>query len=395
MSKKSKIYIIILSILTVILGVFVVMITIRENGEKNLVDYPSGSLSDSIFDSQNPTYVPNESLPTAKSFSHIPYTIDTVDKDGVVVDTGTIYSINDSQYLFYSEILKGDDTVSELAYQFAQVLEYNVSDDDVTYSVIKEETGYINGFAATFDIIKVSVPSDNIEKSAIIEAYTLVMPDQDDYEVLYDMSVCAVSTVEDTDLLSQCQQLAVIDIGTIQYSESLKKQMIEDLKKLEKNSDLQTTEEETEATEATEEIDEPETENIKAPTESVEDDDNNDDNIEEIVINNESTSSEDSNSGEASGDTDSVSLDDTNSKKMALHLKQEYNNLTLAVTWSNTSETPVIEVKSPDGSQTYSATNVSNGKCSVVIGQASAGVYVVRIGNYEACGEFSFELLDN
>lgn len=388
MSKKIKVYIIIFSILTIILGVFVAMIAIRENGEKNLVDYPSGSLSDSIFDSQNPTYVPNDSLPTAKSFSHIPYTIDTLDKDGVTVDTGTIYSINDNQYLFYSEILKGDDAVSELAYQFAQVLEYNVDDDDVTYSLIKEETGYINGFAATFDIIKVSVPGDNAEKSAIIEAYTLVMPDQDDFEVLYDMSVCAVSTIEDTDMLSQCQQLAVIDIGTIQYSESLKKQMIEDLEKLEKNSDLQTTGEETEATE---EIAEPETENIEAPTESIEENDD----MEEIVINNDSASSDDNNSGDESSDTNSVSLDDTNSKKMALHLKQGYNNLTLGITWSNTSESPVIEVKSPDGSQTYSATDVSNGKCSVIIGQASAGVYVVRIGNYEACGEFSFELQDN
>lgn len=393
MNKKIKIYIIILSIFTIIFGVLLFLIAIKQKGEERIVDYPVSNLSDSIFDSQNTTYVPNESLPVAHSFSHIPYTIDTVDTNGVIVDTGTIYAINSSQYLFYSEIIKGADISSELAHQFAQVLEYNVSNSDVTYSVIKEETGYINGFSAQYDIIKVSVPSGNEIKSAVIVAYTLLTEDQDDYEMLYDLSVCSVTTVEETEVLEQCKQLALIDIGTIQYSETLKKELIEELNKLQREDSE--VEENTE-TGVADELDEEGSEETDNSAESVGTDveTETEEDMEEIVVSGENQNDSESVESQNS-DTETVSPDDSELKKMALHLKQNYENLSLSITWSNSSQIPSITVTSPSGEHEYNATGVSNGKCQVYIGEAPAGVYVVRIGNYDACGEFSFELQEN
>lgn len=387
MEKKTKQYIIILSILTVIFGILICLIMYQQNRESHKIFYPESSLSDSIFDSQNTTYTANENLPKQHSCTYIPYTIDTVEVDGVVVDTGTVYAVNENQFLFFSEILKGSDIPADLSYQFAQVLAYNVQNSDVTYSVIKEENGYINGFAAQYDVIKVSVPNGNSVKSGIVVAYTLQTQNTESYEMNYDFTVAVCSLVETTDVLSACHSLAVLDIGTIQYSKTLENDLLAKKKKADKESmeqmEEQNSEQTSEQTDTEQGTEQGTEESAQEPvSESTE--------LEEAVVREETPETL-----PPEGDTNTESQEESAVKKMALHTRKDYKNLSVGVTWTNASETPKITITSPSGDNQYSATGVANGKASVYIGEASAGVYVVRIENYDACGEFRFSLQEN
>ena len=63
MTKQRKSQLIVMIILAVIFGIIVLILGLFKEPELEELIIPEGNLSNSLFDSQNTTYVPNESFP--------------------------------------------------------------------------------------------------------------------------------------------------------------------------------------------------------------------------------------------------------------------------------------------------------------------------------------------
>lgn len=392
MTKQRKSQLIVMIILAVIFGIIVLILGLFKEPELEELIIPEGNLSNSLFDSQNTTYVPNESFPGKYSCTMIPYTVDTVDVDGAVVDTGIVYPAG-NYYFYFSEVSKEERTSNCVGRQFAKVLNFDYNPEEVLVETMQTESGFINGFGAEYQVVHLRVPGpDGKDRDAYLTTYRLSITASETRDLIVGVATGTLST----ESLSQAKQLLDAVIPTVQFDEKLDKELKDAAQKAEKEAQEEAEKAEKEAEEARKEQ-----EKLLAQM-NASYGQNTNSNTQQ------STATQPTTPGNALSqapvtDSDRQMVTDEgrtanasgDSKTMGILLKSDYVNLTINVKWTNPGSSPTsITITDSAGQNTFKPESVGNGTAVFNMGETKAGVYIVKISGYENCGTFTSELVN-
>lgn len=346
LTKKQKLAVMILAPVIVVLLFIVVILGIFKKPEPVTVEYPHGSLSDSIFASQNMQYVSNEAYSKLHRFDLIPYTIDTVNAECATVGTGSVY-VSGNHYFLYSQVPKEVSTKDILKEQFSQILEYGSSPSQSTVDVLLSERGFIDGFTAEYQLDHMAVSSGNEISDAYIVLYRLEVDDEDELKDDYDIMVAVVTNEFSTEALAGCLHALDLNVYTIQYDSAKAQELLENLE--------QETEEATEIPE-------------------------------------EGATVSDTEMGGGQLVNETVTED---FKTMGILLKKNYSNLSIEVQWTNLEAMPSLVFSDVKEEHSFVPTVTEQGKVRFDVGNIEGGVYMVKIKNYADAGSFSSTLIEN
>lgn len=234
MNKQLKIGFFVLVPISVVLLIMIMILSYFEEPEVEVVTVPQSGLSNSVFVSQNMSYMSNEALTTEHPFTTVPYTVDVMDSSKASVDGGTVYTWGD-YYLYLSEIPLADDLEPTIKTQLCDILLYGSSPENISIEEFITQSGYVNGFSATYHGYKLTL---EVENGTDITTYLLL------YELCFDeivyadspskLIVGAMTPVYSTDSLASCKMLIDAVVHTFYYDASLAKK-IENRKRLEEH----------------------------------------------------------------------------------------------------------------------------------------------------------------
>lgn len=379
MTKTTKILIVVLAILAVVLGVFYIILGNYVQEEEEVIFYPPSGLSDSIFESQNPEYVPNESFPQTVECTYIPYTYDTIAGDGVIIGSAKVFPAGD-YFLYFSEVPNTLRTTEQIRQQFSQVLRYDCPDSASQIRAEADtERGFIDGFSTEFSVSALSVQMEDASiGEAHILSYRLQITAEDAYP--YDLIIAVATPQLSNDSLTTCKSVLDALVYTVQYSddvsEKILKQMDDEAKAAEKAASEAAKAAEAQA-KAEAEAQENEVANGREadvnPSASIEPD-------------------EESNTTESSPG----SLSDVHTS--GIKIDKSYTNAVLVLTWTNPDAEPEIRLTDLDGRVEYEMISKSDGSMTFGLGEVTLDedetpiVLKAEIKHYSECGQFQSEV---
>lgn len=212
MSKKSKVWLVILAVLFVCLGALLILVN-QYKGNHIEVSLPSGQLSDDLFVAQNTKYQPDKNLPLTIDLNFAPYSIDIFDANAAKVGNSTIIYIDAATNLYLSET-PYEDYHSVLLSEYAKAIYLDADMSTSGYLNLFETDGYIDGFKAKFFVDKLKICNASGSREVYVPGYVLNIPEYTDYVVI------AVPTLMyDTTTLSNCEIIAAAVLNTIQFEE--------------------------------------------------------------------------------------------------------------------------------------------------------------------------------
>lgn len=222
MSKKEKVIMAVFVPLTIIMVVLYVLTSEYTRNVAVEAIYPEGKLSDSLFVSQNTTYVENSALPKRYSFSQVPYTVDIPEGKKAYVGNGCIIQATSSLYIYVTEYEKDQDGEAVMLEEFPTAL---LIDYDPLYTYtqkFQDETGYINGFSAQYKFSMLSVSNGSVAKNGYIASYSIFDPYENDGGNVFIGVVTTGSKNEDFN-----NAKAILDaiMQTMRYDQKLDKQI--------------------------------------------------------------------------------------------------------------------------------------------------------------------------
>ncbi len=229
MKKSEKIAIGILLPLSIVLLILYVLTTEYARAQQNILAYPEGGLSDSLFVQQNNSYTKNDALPVTFAFNTLPYYIDTMKGSQANVGQGWIIQASDSVFIFLSEYNDtnndtGEDVILR-EFPSAILIDY---DPVYTYTQqIKSQNGYINGFEAEYSFDMITVSNGKNARTCYYAAYDLKRINEQDHD---HMLVAVVTTTADSQSFTVCKNALDAMARSIRYDEKLNKK-IEEAKK--------------------------------------------------------------------------------------------------------------------------------------------------------------------
>lgn len=217
MNTKSKVIIIICSVFAVaFLALYIVLGFFKPVVVEELY-YPSGGLSQSVFESQNMTYLQTNGYSNKHSFWNVPYTIDTVSGKRAGIGNGAFYQ-SEPYYFYYSELPVGGDMVETIKKEMTDILSITANESDTTVQVLSEGSGYINGCSATFYVL--SVAAGQVNSSVCV--YRMHISDgiyKSDYDLL--VGVLDKNLAVTTETLNNLYTLVSKSVYTMQYNKEL------------------------------------------------------------------------------------------------------------------------------------------------------------------------------
>lgn len=360
MEKKKKRALIIIIIVSAMLFLVILLLNKFKIEQPETVIYPSGNLSDSIFDSQNHEYIPEAAYSLLHEFENLPYTVDTVPGTVAQIGTGCVYNYNDF-YFYYCEVPKDVKMTDAIREQFSQVLEYGADPEVCTMNVLVTEAGFINGFSADYQVSKLSVPVGGVNREpldAYMVSYRLMVNDGDDFSENHDIIIGVATRTLSTEALAECKQLLDVDVFTIQYNE--KKAVA--LAKEQANIG-----------------------NSSSSTENA---------LSQDIVNSMGSTSSDAESGVDSGTLTNADVDKT-AKTMGVSVQQDYNDLSVVVEWTNLEASPDIVFSDIREESKFTPSEKGDGRYVFHIGEAKAGVYMLKIKGWENAGSITSVCYEN
>ncbi len=318
------------------------------------VVYPSGNLTDSIFEQQNNVYESNSSLPQTYEFKQSPYRVDVPAGEGATVGLGTIFKVTDDIFVYVTEYKDGDLIHDVMASQFPAALLINYVADNTRVTIQQNRTGFINGFTAEYlaDLIYVS---DGISSAqAVVLGYGLVIPDET-YAGNHILIATGTTTIN-TDSLKACDAVLSAIMKTVRKDDGLDKAMQE-----ENASYLVETQ-------------------VAGET------------VETAVESEEELFSEDM----PAADTSLENNPETgNITTVPLVLDRAYADFQLDVSWDKSNPVAVLELFTPDGETYYEPSAQGEYSARFNVPTLEAGNYELHIMNYEACGAIATTMAGN
>ena len=389
MRSKTKRQLIILGIVFAALIIFILILDANKPPEEEVIEIPEGGLSESLFDSQNPDYVKSESFPRTVELTHMPYTYDTIDEDGAVVGTGTIYQAGD-YYLYVAEVPKNVRTSTEVTDQFSKALKIDASTDTAGFVNLKQNTGFINGHGAEYEVDYVSVQDGRTLSGAYILCYRLEIEEEPKECDL----IVGCATVNGTNAdLQNCQAIANALVYTVQYDEELDRTMTRERENQQKEAEKEALEQQSSSSIST--LSSGTTAGSGTVTQGGASAASTDNTTAGGTSNGptEEVASSASFGGETLPENPDMVDPSGGSKTLGVLLKQSYNDLTVRIHWTNPEIKPTMKMSDVKGEHTYEPSEYGEGSADFHIGAASDGVYMVTITDYVGAGTFTSELI--
>ena len=219
MKKNVKVALILLAVGAILLWVLLMAINMTEATLPSETVFPEGTLSESIFESQNNIYTENGDLPNIYSFYEVPYKVSVPNAKGATVGSGRMYDYDDNFLIYVGEYDEVTDSngLATLSAQLGKAILIDADEDACVMQNMTSDAGYINGFAANYmsNIFYVS-NGEGKEKEVCLTAYNLNVENQD-----YNITLAVVSKVQSTQHLAVSKQILDIMAGTCIYSEEL------------------------------------------------------------------------------------------------------------------------------------------------------------------------------
>lgn len=239
MSKKSKIWLVILTILFIVLGGLLIL-TNQYKSNHIEVTLPEGQLSDDLFVAQNTKYEPDKNLPLTIDLNFAPYSIDVFDSSIANVGNSNIVYIDAATNLYLSET-PYEDYHSVLLQEYAKAIYLDADMATSGFLNMIEKEGYIDGFKAKFFVDKLKICNASGSREVYVPGYVLYIPEYNDYVI-----ISVPSLMYDTTTLANCEIIAAAVLKTIQFEEERAENFVPNVVPSEElsNSESETVEQE-------------------------------------------------------------------------------------------------------------------------------------------------------
>jgi len=222
MTKKEKALIIVIAIITFL---FIVTYIIIHNAKQETVyiEYPKGTLSDSLFVSQNNTYTENKALPEKYNFKRIPFSIDLPAGSAASVGDGYIVKIDDNFMIYISEHDTSVSAQTLFLNEFPAAVMMNYSPLYTYAQTQVSQSGYINGSTADYEFDMVTISDGTTSKTVYAAIYDVKQLEKDEYAS--KVTVAAITLLDDNESLASAKLLIDTIMTTFRYNDTLDIQM--------------------------------------------------------------------------------------------------------------------------------------------------------------------------
>ena len=223
MTKKQKMLLLAGIPVGLICLLFYLILAFFEKEAEIPVSMPNGGLSSSIFDSQNQTYKSESAFQARHTFLHVPYTIDTVEGQKVMVGNGSVYE-HAPYYFYYSELAPDADIVEVLKEELSSVLLFRAKPQHTKVEVLHKEQGFVNGCSAIFYMLRITATDGENLQTKYMALYRLHL-DPSVYETEWEMLVGCMSQDYSTEGFLALQTLSYSSIGSLKLDEKAQKRI--------------------------------------------------------------------------------------------------------------------------------------------------------------------------
>lgn len=233
LNKIRTIFIWVFGTLFVISFMLYMFLGMVSSGDVEVIEYPNGNLSDSLFVSQNTEYVNSDSLPIQYDFKKTPYSVDLVDSPAADVDTGHIVNIDDNYYIYIAEYPHGENIHDIVLNQYPKAVYYNYSREASFSQTVREEYGFYNGFETDYfvDHLLVSTGTTTSARSAYVIGYAFMSGNDSEGEQYdNDIIIAVATTVESTDSFKNCKSILDSVAMTCRYDKDTAEKIARDRK---------------------------------------------------------------------------------------------------------------------------------------------------------------------
>lgn len=218
MNKKQKT----LTVVSLILGIISLAgysaLSIINDKQQDNISYPKGTLTESLFESQNNEYTPDEQLARTYQFTTTPYLIDVYDKPEAKVGNGSIIQISDDTYSYITEYEAGKTPKEVLLSEFPPALLINFDTSHTVCETLESQAGYINGFMASYFFNTFSISNGDSVVTAYCAGYELI---QTQNPQAPHFIVAVATTRASTSHFENCKAAADMMVNTLRYDEKL------------------------------------------------------------------------------------------------------------------------------------------------------------------------------
>jgi hypothetical protein len=356
MTKKTKLVLIICSVVLVLLLILYYCCSLVYKPKAIPLAYPQGSLSDSLFVSQNNVYTKNESLPQTFSCPTAPFLIDVPSGLGATVGTGSIFKVSDTVFVYIVEYTDSDAIQNIIAQQFPEAVLMDYDKTKSSINNVVDNHGFINGFNAEYLVDQLNITNNSKRVLTCIMGYALDLGDKYSGKNLF---VAVGTTDQSSQNFAACQKVLDMIMGTVRYDETLdKKQQEAKADEAAKAAAAETSTAET-------------AETADAGTDAT------------LPANLQDS---------GSSDTVSNGQDNPNVTELPVTVPDDYKQLIVTATWTQANSGAVCELFFPDGSQYCDPTETTDTTAKFVLNDAAAGTYSLHIKNYLNCGQISMSV---
>lgn len=352
LSKGSKIAIGILSVLCVLFLVIFILVQSVYTPEETPLTYPTGNLSDSLFTAQNNEYIKNESLTQTHEFENVPFMVDVPAGQGIEQGTGTVYQASTTYLIYVSEYPDASAVQNIVASQFPGAVLSSYIPENTQVTAMVDKTGYINGFTAEYIADRIRVTDGaNIVECAIF-GYALDVASFKNIKEAYagyNLFIGVGTNSLTQESFDGCAQILDAVMNTVRYDEDIDKALTKAREKAaEEAQEAKAAEEEAESQRADE---------------------------EEYMTQVDSSS-------EAS--TVQLLTDDV--QTMYIEVTDDYETLTVVVTWTGNNPYAICELFLPDGQSYCDPVEQTAYDATFVLQNGAAGTYKLNIKYASYCG---------
>lgn len=222
MCGKRKVLIAVLIPLTLIFFSVYIWASEYARAAGDVLIYPEGNLSDSLFVAQNTVYIQNGALTRKYALPDMPYTLDVPEGTSAYVGNGCVIRATASLYVYITCHEAGADAERIMLGEFPKSL---MIDYDPAYTYAQQlvrQSGYTNGFTVDYFFDMLSVSDGQVAKSGYAAAYDIENPYGDDRG---NILVCVVTTETDSGAFASAKAILDAIILTVQYDQKMDRQM--------------------------------------------------------------------------------------------------------------------------------------------------------------------------
>lgn len=222
MSNKNKVWMVVLIPLALIFFSLYILTSEYARKAEDVLVYPEGDLSDSLFVAQNTAYVQNGALSQKYALSSMPYTVDVPSGTSASVGNGCVVQATTSLYVYITYHDTDLDAERVMLEEFPQSL---MIDYDPAYTYTRQlvcQSGFTNGFSVDYFFDMLSVSNGSVAKNGYVAAYDIADPYGDGGG---DILICVITTETDNVAFANAKSILDAIILTVQYDQKMDRQI--------------------------------------------------------------------------------------------------------------------------------------------------------------------------